>query len=97
MTAVREIQVIGIGAGDPEQLTLQAVAAIGRAEVFFVVDKGEAKSSLVDLRTEMLRRHASAAHRVVEIPDPPRDRAAAAYAAKQAGKQAAERQEEPAA
>lgn len=69
----RELLVIGIGAGDPDQLTLQAIRAIRRAEVFFVVDKGEAKSSLVDLREQILREHA-AYYRVVEIPDPPRNR-----------------------
>ena len=39
-TAARTVLVIGIGAGDPEHLTLQAAAAIGRAEVFFEIDKG---------------------------------------------------------
>jgi precorrin-6A synthase len=76
----RTLLVIGIGAGDPDQLTVQAIKAIDEAGVFFVVDKGAEKSSLVQLRTEILRRHKHGEHRIVEIPDPPRDRGAAAYA-----------------
>jgi precorrin-6A synthase len=75
----RTLLVIGIGAGDPDQLTVQAVKAINEAEVFFVVDKGAEKSSLAGLRDEILRRHRTGSYRVVEIADPPRDRAAAAY------------------
>jgi precorrin-6A synthase len=76
----RTLLVIGIGAGDPDHLTVQAIKAINEAEVFFVVDKGAEKSSLVELRSEILRRHRTGDHRVVEIPDPPRDRGAAGYA-----------------
>ena len=77
----RTILVIGIGAGDPDQLTIQAINAINEAEVFFVVDKGADKSSLVELRSEILRRHKVGEYRVVEIADPPRDRRATEYAA----------------
>ncbi len=73
-----EILVIGIGAGDPDHLTLQAAKAIGRADVFFVLDKGEVKQELVDLREEILRRHATE-YRVVVGRDPERDRSSEAY------------------
>ncbi|GAA0601750.1 precorrin-6A synthase (deacetylating) [Kribbella sandramycini] len=76
---MREIVVIGIGAGDPDQVTLQAVKALGRADVFFVLDKGDVKQELVDLRTEILSRHASGQHRVVVGRDPERDRTTSAY------------------
>ena len=59
---------IGIGAGDPDHLTLQAAKAIERADVFFVLDKGEVKQELVDLREEILRRHAARQYRVVVGP-----------------------------
>ena len=75
-SGVRTIYVIGIGAGDPEHLTLQAVAAMNRVDVFFTIDKGEAKSDLAALRTELLRRHVTRPHRVVEAKDPQRDRRA---------------------
>ncbi|MFE6887773.1 precorrin-6A synthase (deacetylating) [Streptomyces sp. NPDC057694] len=70
----RTILVIGIGAGDPDHLTLQAVKAIRRADVFFVVGKGADKSALTDLRHQMLEEHAEAPYRVVEVEDPSRNR-----------------------
>ncbi len=73
---------IGIGAGDPEQLTLQAVRALRSTDVFFVLDKGEAKADLVRLRRDMLETHLpEGTYRVVEARDPERDRGAggAAY------------------
>lgn len=79
---VRRIHVIGIGAGDPDQLTLQAVRALRSTDVFFVLDKGEAKSDLVGLRRHLLATHVpEGTYRVVEVRDPDRDRAAggAAY------------------
>jgi precorrin-6A synthase len=36
----RTVSLVGIGAGDPEHLTLGAVRAIERADVVFLVDKG---------------------------------------------------------
>ncbi|KUF18601.1 precorrin-6A synthase (deacetylating) [Streptomyces silvensis] len=74
---MRKIHVIGIGAGDPEQLTLQAVRAMGDTEVFFLVGKGEEKDDLVALRRGMLAAHRpDGAYRVVEARDPERDRGA---------------------
>lgn len=79
VTRVRTVYVIGIGAGDPEHLTLQAVAAMGRVEVFLSIDKGEAKADLAGLRAELCARHARRGHRVVTAADPERDRAARDY------------------
>jgi precorrin-6A synthase len=76
---VRTVYVIGIGAGDPEHLTLQAVAAMNRVDVFFTIDKGV--PDLAGLREELLARHVTRPYRVVEAPDPARDRAADAYEA----------------
>jgi precorrin-6A synthase len=78
---VRRILIIGIGAGDPEHLTLQAVAALATVDVFFAIDKGADKHDLAELRQEILRRHARPGHRVVEIADPPRQRDAENYPA----------------
>jgi precorrin-6A synthase len=77
--APRRILVIGIGAGDPEHLTLRAVRAIGEADVFFLLDKGEAKESMIRLRREMLAAYARAGHRVAEAVDPDRDRRPSDY------------------
>ncbi len=76
---MRELLVIGIGPGDPDQITVKAVAALNRVDVFFVVDKGERKSGLLEVRDEILRRHVTRPHRIVTIADPPRDRGAEAY------------------
>jgi precorrin-6A synthase len=77
---MREIVVIGVGAGDPEQVTMQAVSALNRVDVFFVLDKGEVKQELVDLRSEILRRYATDKdYRVVVGQDPERDRTTSAY------------------
>lgn len=76
---MRTVYVIGIGAGDPEHLTLAAVTAMNRVQVFFTIDKGAVKSDLAGLRAELLARHVAGPHRVVVAADPPRDRAAAAY------------------
>lgn len=74
---VREIHVIGIGAGDPEQLTLQAVRALRGTDVFFLLDKGEEKSDLTRLRLDILGAHLpEGSYRVVEARDPERDRKA---------------------
>ncbi|MFG2327280.1 precorrin-6A synthase (deacetylating) [Streptomyces sp. NPDC048568] len=79
---MRKIHVIGIGAGDPDQLTLQAVRAMRGTDVFFVLGKGEVKDDLVRLRRDMLETHVpQGTYRVVEARDPERDRSAegAAY------------------
>ena len=72
---MRELLVIGMGPGHPDQITVQAVQALNRVDVFFRIDKGDAKSGLNAARDEILRRHVSGpGYRVVEIPEPSRDR-----------------------
>lgn len=72
--SVRRIIVIGIGAGNPDHLTLQAVAAIGATDVFFVIDKDTAPE-LLALRSDLLGLHATTKpYRVVTIADAQRDR-----------------------
>lgn len=53
---MRKILVVGIGAGNPEHLTIQAVNALNRADVLFIPDKGARKSELADLRREICDR-----------------------------------------
>jgi precorrin-6A synthase len=72
---MRELLVVGMGPGHPDQITVQAVQALNRTDVFFRIDKGDAKSGLNEARDEILRRHVTRpGYRVVEIPEPPRDR-----------------------
>lgn len=77
---MRKLLIIGVGAGDPDYITVQAVKALNAVDVFFVIDKGEEKDDLVALRKELCRRHIqNPAYRIVEARDPERDRTAAAY------------------
>ena len=76
---MRTVYVIGIGAGDPDHLTLQAVAAMNRADVFFTIDKGDAAADLAALRRELLGRHVTRPYRTVVAPEVPRDRDPADY------------------
>lgn len=70
----QKVLVIGIGAGDPSYVTVQAVAALNRADVFFVMDKGSAKEDLVALRREICDRFiAGDGYRMVERSDPERN------------------------
>ena len=70
---MRTIHVIGIGVGDPEYVTGQAIRALNDTQVFFAMDKGEAKSDLVALRRAICRRFITDdSYRFVELPDPPR-------------------------
>ena len=69
----RHIHVIGIGVGDPDYLTVQAIKALNGTQVFFAMDKGEAKSDLVALRREICARFIrEPGYRFVELPDPKR-------------------------
>ncbi len=77
---MRRLLIIGIGAGDPEQVTVQAIKALNRADVFFVVDKGSDKQDLMLLRQEICERYvANRSYRMVGIPEPERDRQAPGY------------------
>jgi precorrin-6A synthase len=79
---MKRILIIGIGAGDPDYITMQAVKALNRVDVFFLMDKGPAKHKLRALREELCRRHIEGRpYRFVEAPSPPRDTAAADYRA----------------
>lgn len=94
---MRKLWLIGIGSGNPDDVTVRAVKALTAVDVFFVIDKGLNKADLSGLRTEICRRHIPhERYRIVDVPDPERDRAAAAYGAAVDGwrEQRAERLEE---
>ena len=76
---MKHLLLIGIGPGNPRQITLEAIDGLNRADVFFVLDKGEAKDDLLSLRKALLERHVTRAFRVVQVQDPVRDGAAADY------------------
>lgn len=73
---MRTILVIGIGAGNPDYLTLQAIKAMNRAEVFFMPDKGEEKAGLNAIRLDMLQKFVTEPrYRLVDFAIPSRRKA----------------------
>jgi precorrin-6A synthase len=76
----RSVFVIGIGAGNPDFVTIQAVNAIGKADVFFIPNKGAEKDELARVRREIIERHArEGSYRTVEYDTPKRDRTPDCY------------------
>lgn len=73
---MRRVLLIGIGAGDPDHVTVQAIAALNRVDVIFLIDKGSEKDDLTALRRQICDRHIQPEreYRTVEIRDPGRDR-----------------------
>jgi precorrin-6A synthase len=77
---MRKVFVIGIGAGNPDYITVQAINALNAVDVFFFMDKGEEKDDLVRLRKEICERYIKdKSYRIVEKADPPRDRTSSSY------------------
>lgn len=78
--AMKQLLLIGIGPGDPRQVTYEAVEALRRATVFFVLDKGSDKDELVHLRRAILERYLpEGGYRLVQVEDPRRDGQAPDY------------------
>jgi precorrin-6A synthase len=68
------LSLIGIGCGDPEQLTLAAIRAINTADLILIPRKGSAKSELADLRRTICAQVLTNRQtRVVEFDLPVRD------------------------
>ena len=80
---MRRLLLIGIGAGDPDHVTVQAVKALNAFHVLFVVVKDAGTDELVALRRHVVHRHRTTGGYVtVELADPPRPwRQAADYRA----------------
>jgi precorrin-6A synthase len=76
---VRTVLVIGIGAGDPDHLTVEAARALNRADVVFVLDKGEDRADLAAVRREILARHVERPPRQVVATDPARELGGPSY------------------
>lgn len=71
---MKDLLLIGIGPGDPRQVTYEAVDALRQASVFFVLDKGGDKDELLRLRKAILQRYrAEGGYRLVQVADPARD------------------------
>ncbi|SRR6266496_2539778 len=79
---MRKVFIIGIGAGNPEYMTVQAINALNEVDVFFVMDKGREKENLMRLRKEICERYIkNNSYRTIEVRDPERDRTNSSYVA----------------
>lgn len=77
---MREILVVGIGSGNPEHMTIQAINALNRADVLFIPTKGRAKAELADVRREIIARFVTNPDsRIVEYAVPVRKTADRSY------------------
>ncbi|MGC4152787.1 MAG: precorrin-6A synthase (deacetylating) [Propionicimonas sp.] len=68
----RHLALIGIGAGDPEWVTLEAIGALQALDMLFVVLKEDELDDLVEARRVIVERHRTEPLRTVELRDPPR-------------------------
>lgn len=74
----RRMLVIGIGAGNPEYITVQAINALNRASVLFIPNKGADKSDLHRLRRDICERFIEGSdYRLVDFDVPERSKAGA--------------------
>jgi precorrin-6A synthase len=77
---MRKILIVGIGAGNPEHMTIQAINALNRADVLFIPTKGTRKTELADVRREIVSRFVTnPMSRTVEFAVPERETAERTY------------------
>lgn len=78
---MKKIYLIGIGPGDKDYLTIQAIETLKKVDVFLFLEKGERKDKdLLGLRKEILEKYLKqGSYRVVTKRMPIRKRSSAAY------------------
>lgn len=76
---MKHLLLIGIGPGNPRQITLEAIDAMNRADVFFVLDKHQSNDDMLQLRKQMLADLVTRPFRLVQVDDPRRDADASDY------------------
>jgi precorrin-6A synthase len=54
---MRKVLIIGIGAGNPDYVTVQAINALNQVDVFFIPNKGTEKEALHRLRLDICERY----------------------------------------
>ena len=71
---MRTLLVIGIGSGNPEHMTIQAINALNRADVVLIPRKGPAKDELAEVRRDICERYlTNPATRLIEFDLPVRN------------------------
>jgi precorrin-6A synthase len=74
----RRLALVGLGPGDPELVTAEAVRVLNEVDYFLVADKTAAHpgtSDLIAMREAICERHLVRPWHLVAVPDPERDRA----------------------
>lgn len=74
-----QLSLVGIGSGNPEHLTLQAIRVLESADVILLPRKGEKKSELADLRRMIASDILKITPKIVEFDYPVRDANAPKY------------------
>ena len=76
----RKVMIIGIGAGNPDFVTIQAIDAMNRVDVFFIPDKGTEKADLSRVRRAIIDRYVrDRPFRTIVYPVPSRRRESEDY------------------
>jgi precorrin-6A synthase len=71
---------VGIGSGNPEHMTVQAINALNSADVLFIPTKGAKKAELADVRRDIVTRYVNnPGTRTVEYAVPVRETAGRSY------------------
>lgn len=74
------LRVIGIGSGDPDHMTIEAIDALNGADIVLLPRKGAEKADLAELRRDVCRRFLNnKVTRIVEFDLPRRDIGASSY------------------
>ena len=78
--ALRHVLAVGVGAGDPEHMTVAAIRALNDVDVIFELER--ATTDLTAARDALVRRFVDRVPppRLVRVREPARDRTASAYA-----------------
>lgn len=77
---LKQLFLVGIGTGNPEHLTLQAIRALNEVDVILIPRKGESKAELAELRRDICSKVlTNPLTRIVEFDLPTRDAALTDY------------------
>jgi len=79
----KRVRLIGVGPGDPEQVTLEAVRALRSVDFVVVTEKAPSaveprRDPLAAARERLLEHYVDPPPRIVRVPDPTRERSASA-------------------
>ena len=73
------LSLVGIGSGNPEHLTLEAIRVLANADLILLPRKGDAKTELADLRRDIATNFLKTQPKIVEFDYPVRDAATPEY------------------